>query len=110
LSLKLMAGLPWLGIATAGLLLLLMRVPRCPATLLALGMAVALARLAGVGAPWPGFDWAPAWPTAVVPDFGDFQHALASAVLPQLPLTLTNAVLVTAARPSCSASCCSVSA
>ena len=37
LSLELMAGLPWLGIVTAGLLLLLMRVPRCPATLLALG-------------------------------------------------------------------------
>ena len=97
LSLELMAGLPWLGIVTAGLLLLLMRVPRCPATLLALGVAVVLARLAGVGAPWPGFDWAPAWPAAIVPDLGDFQHALASAVLPQLPLTLTNAVIVTAA-------------
>jgi MFS superfamily sulfate permease-like transporter len=92
-----MAGLPWLGIVTAGSLLLLMRVPRCPATLLALGVAVVLAWLAGVGAPWPGFDWAPAWPAAIVPDLGDFQRALASAVLPQLPLTLTNAVIVTAA-------------
>ena len=98
LSLELMAGLPWLGIVTVGLLLRLMRVPRCPATLLALGMAVVLARFAGVGAPWPGFEWAPAWPAAIVPDLGDFQRALASAGLPQLPLTLTNAVIVTGAE------------
>jgi MFS superfamily sulfate permease-like transporter len=97
LSLELMAELPWLGIVTFGLLLLFLRVPRCPATLVALGAAVALAHLSGVGAPWPALAWAPAWPAVVLPGPGDFQHALASAVLPQLPLTLTNAVIVTAA-------------
>jgi MFS superfamily sulfate permease-like transporter len=97
LSLELMAGLPWLGLATAGLLLLLLRVPRCPATLVALGAAILLAHASGVGAPWPELAWAPAWPALVLPDYGDFQHALGSAVLPQLPLTLTNAVIVTAA-------------
>jgi hypothetical protein len=78
-------------------LLLLLRVPRCPATLVALGAAIVLAQASGVGAPWPEFAWAPAWPALVVPIFGDVQHALGSAVLPQLPLTLTNAVIVTAA-------------
>jgi MFS superfamily sulfate permease-like transporter len=97
LSLELMAELPWLGIATVGLLLLLMRVPRCPATLVALGAAILLAQAAGIGAPWPEFAWAPAWPALVLPGLGDLQHALGSAVLPQLPLTLTNAVIVTAA-------------
>jgi MFS superfamily sulfate permease-like transporter len=81
LSLELMAELPWLGIATVGLLLLLMRVPRCPATLVALGAAILLAQAAGIGAPWPEFAWAPAWPALVLPGLGD----------------LTNAVIVTAA-------------
>ena len=50
LSLELMAGLPWLGLVTIALLLLMLRVPRCPATLVALAAAVVLAQLAGVGA------------------------------------------------------------
>jgi MFS superfamily sulfate permease-like transporter len=97
LSLELMAELPWLGVVTAFLLLLLLRVPRCPATLVALGAAIALAHLAGPGVAWPELAWAPAWPALVVPGLGDLQRALGSAVLPQLPLTLTNAVIVTAA-------------
>ncbi|HEX6114482.1 MAG TPA: putative sulfate/molybdate transporter [Geminicoccaceae bacterium] len=97
LSLELMAGTPWLGLVTAGLLLLLLRVPRCPATLVALVVAILLAQFSGLGAAWPDIVWAPAWPAAVLPGLGDFRHALGSAVLPQLPLTLTNAVIVTAA-------------
>ncbi|HEX2478181.1 MAG TPA: putative sulfate/molybdate transporter [Geminicoccaceae bacterium] len=97
LSLELMAGLPWVGIVTVGLLLLLMRVPRCPATLVALGAAILLAHAAAIGTPWPELGWAPAWPALVLPGLGDWQRALGSAVLPQLPLTLTNAVIVTAA-------------
>jgi MFS superfamily sulfate permease-like transporter len=97
LSLELMAELPWLGVVTVGLLLLLLRVPRCPATLVALGAAIVLAHAFGVAPPWPELGWAPAWPPLLLPDLGDFQHALGSAVLPQLPLTLTNAVIVTAA-------------
>jgi hypothetical protein len=53
--------------------------------------------MAGVGAAWPEFAWAPAWPALVLPGPGDLERALGSAVLPQLPLTLTNAVIVTAA-------------
>jgi predicted benzoate:H+ symporter BenE len=62
MSLELMVGLPWLGITTIGLLLLLLRVPRCPATLVALGVAIVLAQVAGVGAAWPEFAWAPPGP------------------------------------------------
>ena len=97
LSLELMAEVPWLAIVTVALLLLLLRVPRCPATLLALGAAVVLAQFWNVGAVWPEFAWAPAWPALVLPGLGDLGRALGSAVLPQLPLTLTNAVIVTAA-------------
>jgi MFS superfamily sulfate permease-like transporter len=97
MSLELMAGLPWLGITTIGLLLLLLRVPRCPATLVALGVAIVLAQIAGAGPDWPEFAWAPAWPALILPGPGDLERALGSAVLPQLPLTLTNAVIVTAA-------------
>src|SRR5918996_1461213 len=97
LSLELMAGQSWLGALSAGVLLLLLRVPRCPATLVALGAAIVLAQLTGIGGEWPEFTWAPGWPALVLPGLGDFERALGSAVLPQLPLTLTNAVIVTAA-------------
>jgi predicted benzoate:H+ symporter BenE len=62
LGLELIAEVPWLGIVTVGLLLVLLRVPRCPATLVALGAAVLLAQASGVGVPWPELAWAPAWP------------------------------------------------
>lgn len=97
LSLELMATHAWLGVVTVGVLLLFLRVPRCPATVVALGVAVVLARLAGIGGDWPGLTWAPSWPVLALPSLGDFERALGSAVLPQLPLTLTNAVIVTAA-------------
>jgi MFS superfamily sulfate permease-like transporter len=97
LSLELMAGQLWLGIATVALLIATLRVPHCPATLVALGAAIVLAHFADVGGAWPEVAWAPAWPVWRLPDLGDFERALGSAVLPQLPLTLTNAVIVTAA-------------
>jgi MFS superfamily sulfate permease-like transporter len=97
MSLELMAELPWLGITTAGLLLVLLRVRRCPAALVALAAAIVLARLSGGGAAWPALALAPAWPALVLPGLGDLERALGNAVLAQLPLTLTNAVIVTAA-------------
>src|SRR5690606_25846093 len=66
-------------------------------TLVALVAAIFLAQVSGLAAAWPDLAWAPAWPATVLPEFGDLQRALGSAVLPQLPLTLTNAVIVTAA-------------
>jgi hypothetical protein len=97
LSLELMAELPWLGIITLVLLLLLWRVPRCPGALVALGAAIVLARLTDMGGPWPALAWTAGWPVLVLPAPGDLERALGSAVLPQLPLTLVNAVIVTAA-------------
>jgi hypothetical protein len=97
LSLELMATHAWLGLATVGVLLLFLRVPRCPATVVALGAAIVLAQISGGGGDWPELAWGPGWPAPVLPGLGDFERALGSAVLPQLPLTLTNAVIVTAA-------------
>jgi len=96
LSLELMSEHPWLGALTVALLLFL-RVPRFPATLVALGAAIVLAQLTGIGGDWPDFTWAPGWPALVLPGLGGLERALGSAVLPQLPLTLTNAVVLTAA-------------
>ena len=43
----------------------------------------------------PGF--ALGFPSPVLPTLGDLWHALWEGVVPQMPLTLTNAVIITAA-------------
>ena len=97
LSLELIAGLPWLGLTTIGVFLLLLRVPRCPATLVALGVAIVLAQIAGGGAAWPEFAWAPAWPALICPAWATWSAPSPAPSCPSSRLTLTNAVIVTAA-------------
>ena len=92
----LMATAPAIAIVTSALLFGLLFAPRYPAALIGLAAAVAMARLLGV----PGLDFPaataalialPAWPT-----LAEMQSALSVYVLPQLSLTLTNAVILTA--------------
>jgi hypothetical protein len=45
----------------------------------------------------PAAAFSPAFPTLVLPSLADLGHAFTVAVVPQMPLTLTNAVIVTAA-------------
>lgn len=99
-SLTLMASAPAIAAATLVLLLGLMAVPRCPSALVALAAAVALAQALGV----PGMEFAAMAPAATaipaaipaLPSLAEIERAFAMFVLPQLSLTFTNAVLLTA--------------
>jgi MFS superfamily sulfate permease-like transporter len=96
LGIGLLLKTPWLGLGAVALLVVLMRVPYCPAAPL---MLVA-ATVAGWCAHEVSFPETVtvAWtlPHLVMPAWRDVWRGLELAVLPQLPLTLTNAVIVTA--------------
>lgn len=95
-SLGLMAASPWLGAATLLLLVGLLRWPRLPAALVAVAFAVVAGRVFGLPAPavpagagaWPGLVGLPTW--------AELGEGVAVLVLPQLALTFTNAVILTA--------------
>jgi predicted benzoate:H+ symporter BenE len=88
---------PWLGAAALALLLLLMRLPRLPAVPLTVMAAGAAGWLAGEVTLPSGIGLSWQLPTLVVPSWSDFEQGFFRAALPQLPLTLTNAIIVTAA-------------
>jgi MFS superfamily sulfate permease-like transporter len=87
---------PWLGALSLALLGGLMLWRRIPAAPIMLVVAVGVGYLAGevetpreLAAGWSGLTFA-------LPSLGDAWRAFELLVLPQLPLTLTNAVIVTA--------------
>ena len=97
LGLKLAGETPWLGALALVALLGLMRLPRVPAAPLALVLAFGVAWAMGLTAPpaLPVFSFA--LPGIHLPGtWGEVWHGVVSGVLPQLPLTLTNAVILTA--------------
>ncbi len=96
LGAKLILKTPWIGGGSLILLFLLLRVPRCPVAPIVLAAAICAGWLSGVSAPTSvAFGW-PA-PEFVIPDWPEVWRSIEIAVLPQLSLTLTNAVIVTAA-------------
>src|SRR5262249_50833498 len=70
---------------------------RVPAALAALGVGIGLAQLSGTGAPWPHLTLGLHLPALVWPSGEEVAQGIKLAVIPQIPLTLTNAVIVTAA-------------
>ena len=99
LGLTMVAETPWIGVPALALLLGLPRLsPFLPAAPLVLLAAVVIGITTGRTA-MPtaiGLDLRP--PPLVLPGgWGEVLQALELAVVPQLPLTLTNAVIVTAA-------------
>jgi predicted benzoate:H+ symporter BenE len=95
-SLDLMASAPLLAVVTIGIVLGLLLVPRAPSALIALAAAVVLAQvqdIPGMGAQIlaPAAFELPAWPSRA-----ELESAVSLFVLPQLCLTFTNAVLLTA--------------
>lgn len=96
LSLELMASAPLLGAIVLAVLLGLLLVPALPAALFGLATAILLAPLFAA----PAIDvaaFAPAvFQLAHLPGLAEVEDAVTRLVLPQLSLTLTNAVLLTA--------------
>lgn len=96
MSLGLMASAPWVAGATLVLLVGLMTFTRWPAVFIALLAATGLAYLlgeSGVMIEPGGMGWV-AVPS--LPSISELHEALFSLVLPQLSLTFTNAILLTA--------------
>lgn len=100
-AVDLLATAPWVGAAILGLLVALLLVPRLPAALIALVAAIVLAQIFAV----PGVGFAGDLPAGFalhsfklsdLPTLAELEHAVGVAVLPQLALTLTNAVVITA--------------
>lgn len=97
LGLKLILETPVIGFGTLGLLFVLLRFPNCPAAPIALAAAVLAGWLTGIGPPPHTMPRQAAGSLLALPTWSDVWDSLALAVLPQLSLTLTNAVIVTAA-------------
>lgn len=98
LGLQLAWGTPWLGLFSLALLFALLALRRCPAIPLMLAIVVGLGFATGDVAPRAdamAFGWS--FPSIVQPSWHEIADAIQLAALPQLPLTLTNAVIVTAA-------------
>lgn len=95
-SFKLLDTAPVVGLVTLGLLLLLMFLPRCPSALIALAAAFLLSQ--AFDAPGIAYDAGAggAIPLAALPSLAEIENAFSLVVLPQLSITLTNAILLTA--------------
>ena len=96
LGLKLMLETPWIGFPALALLLLLSRIPRCPAAPIVLAAAALVGWLTANTAMPAEAPVAASGLHLVVPSWSEIWRSLQIAVLPQLSLTLTNAVIVTA--------------
>lgn len=97
LGLELMWRAPWLGVPALALLAALMLVPRFPAAPVMLAAAIAAGYATGlvqlphdVAFAWSGLG------LVAMPTPAQIWRGFELLVLPQLPLTLTNAVIVTA--------------
>jgi len=96
LGVELILETPWIGFGSLAALLLLTRIPRCPAAPCVL-VAAAIAGWATSNATMPNpIGFTPSLPQVVIPTWTEVWRSLEIAVLPQLSLTLTNAVIVTA--------------
>lgn len=95
-ALELMASAPLIAAVTLAVLLGLLFVPAAPAALAGLVVAVALAQALDAS----GIDLenvaAPVFPLTAWPSLQELARAVSLVVLPQLALTFTNAVLLTA--------------
>jgi sulfate permease, SulP family len=97
LGIRLIETQIWLGLAISALMLGLMRYRRSPAALVAVLAGIAVGQALGIAPPLPTLDFGLHLPPLVVPTWEQIVHGTVYAVLPQIPLTLTNAIIVTAA-------------
>jgi MFS superfamily sulfate permease-like transporter len=96
LGVKLILQTPWIGFPALAALLLLTRIPGCPAAPIVLVAAAVMGRVSNSTGTPTEITFAASLPQLVIPTGVEVWHSLEIAVLPQLSLTLTNAVIVTA--------------
>ena len=96
LGIKLILETPWLGFGSLALLFALMRIPQCPAAPIALAAAMIAGWVTGKVGIASGAAMTPGTPQLIIPSWPEVWRSFEIAVLPQLSLTLTNAVIVTA--------------
>jgi len=97
LGIRLMQGQLSLGVAISTLMLVLMRYERMPVALIAVVVGIVVGQLLGIAPSLPRLDFGLHLPHLTVPSWQEIVHGTTNAVLPQIPLTLTNAIIVTAA-------------
>jgi sulfate permease, SulP family len=97
LGIRLIGTQIWLGVAISLLMLVLMRYRRSPVALVAVVVGIGIGQVLGIAPPFPHLDFGLHLPHLTVPGWQDIVHGTTYAVLPQIPLTLTNAIIVTAA-------------
>jgi len=94
-ALELMAGQPVIAALVLAVLALMFVAPKLPTALLGVAAAIMLGQIFGVQnaalASAPALSFAQLWPS-----FAELEGAVSQLMLPQLALTLTNAVLLTA--------------
>ena len=86
-----------LGVGMCIFMLALMRIPRMPVALVAVIVGAVVGVLTGASPAPPPLHLALNLPKLVWPSWAEVEDGLVHAVLPQIPLTLTNAIIVTAA-------------
>lgn len=96
-GLTMMLEVPWLGFGMLALLGGLTFLRGCPATLIGLVVALVAGQAAGLAPPLGALSPRFGLPDLVLPGFAEMAEALHKAVLPQIALTVTNAVIITAA-------------
>jgi MFS superfamily sulfate permease-like transporter len=87
---------PWIGFPALAALFLLTRIPRCPAAPIVLVAAALIGWITTSTAMPAEVAITPSIPHLVIPTWTEVWRSIEIAVLPQLSLTLTNAVIVTA--------------
>jgi hypothetical protein len=96
LGIKLTFETPVIGFVSLALLLILARVPYCPAAPITLAAAAVAGCLGASGSAPSEIRLTLSAPQLVIPSWPEVWHSVGIAVLPQLSLTVTNAVIVTA--------------
>lgn len=96
LGVRLMTAQPWFGLGISLLMLALLPSRRFPAALVGLAAGVVAGQVLGVAPPleWPQLGFYP--PPLVIPTWDELLYGLREAALPQIPLTLANAIIVAA--------------
>ncbi len=97
LGAKFMGEQLWLGLLVLGAMIAMFARTRLPAALVAVVLGSLLAYVSSSDRVFPELTLGLHWPSVVLPTWGDVLRATELAVLPQIPLTLTNALIVTSA-------------